>query len=167
MSGIEITETGAREIGARLENFTPSLHARLTERIEAATAELWESVEEVVPHLTGRLASEIASRLFSGARNRVAGYVSVYAPNPGPHNEYAKAATLEYGSNKPRAVRDETHGIITRLAGSSRRIRARMSSPVNLAARRYLRGPLEELRGPIMVSLEEAVDETVAEANAG
>src|SRR5690242_13577707 len=165
---LKITMSGAREISRRLEDFPESLHDKLASRIRTVIEELWVRVEGVVPHRTGRLASEIAERVFSDAKYRVAGYVSVYAddPGPAPHNEYAKAATLEYGSDRPRAIKSE-HGVMTRLRGSSRRIKARMSKPVDIAARRYLRGPLDEMRPQITAMMEEAIAEAVAQANGG
>ena len=162
---LTITETGARQISKRLDEFPQELHDRLAERIRPVIDELWTRVEQRVPHRTGRLASEITKRVFADARYRVAGYVSVYTDDPGPYNEYAKAATVEYGSSRPRAVKDLEHGVMTRLRGSSRRIKARMSKPVDIAARRYLRGPLDEMRPAITAMIEQAISEAVAEAN--
>lgn len=166
---LTITESGARQISQRLEDFPAELHQKLAQRISGAIEELHSAVLRAVPHRTGRLASEIVERVFSDAKYRVAGYVSVYTddPGPAPHNEYAKAATLEYGSSRSRAIRDEEHGVLTRLRGSSRRIKARMSKPVDIAARRYLRGPLDALRPEILAMIEEAVAEAAGAANGG
>src|SRR5690242_20943225 len=60
-----------------------------------------------------------------------------------PRSTLFPYTTLFRSSDRPRAIKSE-HGVMTRLRGSSRRIKARMSKPVDIAARRYLRGPLDE-----------------------
>lgn len=164
---LTITESGAREISKRLEEFPDELHQKLVVRIRGVVEQLYARVLQVVPHRTGRLSGEIVERMFTDAKYRVAGYVSVYTddPGPSPHNEFAKAATLEYGTDRPRAIKSE-HGVMTRLRGSSRRMKARMSKPAEIEARRYLRGPLDQMRPEIMALIEQAIAEAVAEANA-
>lgn len=166
---ILITANGARFIADELEQFPTQLHDRLKARMTDSVDALWEAVEEVVPKRTGRLASEIVRRVYAGTLRRVAGYVSVYTadPGPAPHNEYAKAASLEYGTSGLRAIRDEKNGALRRLVGSSRRIKARLGSVQAIAPRRYLRGPFESLRPGILASLEEGVSEAVVESDLG
>lgn len=156
MSGIQITETGAREISTRLENFPSALHEKLKEHITSAVGALWTGSEQAVPHRTGRLASEITERVYSEAKYRIAGYVSVYSPDPG--EEYAKAGALEYG-------RHSLNGVL--LRGNNRRAKARMAGSAQIMAFRYLRGPLERLRPEIMAGIDLAVAETVAQTDLG
>lgn len=148
---------GEREISQRLDGFPSFLQRKLTDRIAALTEQLWEDVESVVPHRTGKLASEIASRLYSQPQ-RIAGYVSVYAP--GRPSEYPKAGALEYGW---WAAPHPTSGVMSRLLGSNRRAKARTAGATHIAAARYLRGPLEALKPEAVAALDEAVAEAIAE----
>lgn len=168
MSSFGFTLEGDRLLAARLEAFPADLHAALLDRIQTGMQSVRDQVEAVVPRLTGRLATEIVLRVYAETVKRVAAYISVYTPEPGPapHNEYAKAATLEYGSNKPRAVRDLNSGVMTRLRGSHRRIKARMSKPVDIEARRYLRGPFEIGEPEIMAMINDAVAQVTGDQSA-
>lgn len=147
---------GEREISDRFESFPVFAQQKLTERIGALTEQLWEGVESAVPHRTGRLASEIASRLYSKPQ-RIAGYVSVYAP--GASGEYPKAGALEYGW----WAAPHPSGVMMRLAGSNRRAKARIAGATRVAARRYLRGPLAAMRPEVVVALDEVMAEAIAE----
>ena len=155
---------GGREISLRFDSFPDRLHGKLVDRIEALTATLEERIEAIAPHKTGKLRSEIKFALYtSETQSRVAGYVSVYAGSDS--NEYAKAATLEYGSNKPRRIPDHG-GILRRLSRGQRAIESRLTKAPNIEARRYMRGPFEEMKPEIQAALEETMIETVAEDEA-
>lgn len=154
---MSVITRGMREISQRLEDFPPFLQEKLTERIGVLTEQLWEGVESVVPHRTGKLAGEIASRLYSQPQ-RIAGYVSVYAP--GRPNEYPKAGALEYGW---WAAPHPTSGVMSRLLGNNRRAKARTAGATHVAAARYLRGPLAAMKPEAVAALDEAVAEAIAE----
>lgn len=154
---MSVITRGELEISQRLQGFPPFLQGKLTERIASLTEQLWEGVESVVPHRTGRLASEISSRLYSKPQ-RIAGYVSVYAP--GRPGEYEKAGALEYGW---WAASHPTTGVMSRLSGSNRRAKARTAGATHVSARRYLRGPLAALKPEAVAVLDEAVAEAIAE----
>lgn len=128
---------GERELALRFDRFPIELHKQLAERIEALTDLLEGRVETETPVRTGRLRSEIRERVFIDQPERVAGYVSVYAP--GKPTEYPKAATLEYGTDKPRRI------FARALSGRSKVV-SRMTRPVHITARRYLRDPIEDIR---------------------
>lgn len=147
---------GERELSDRFESFPAFAQQKLTERIGALTEQLWEGVESAAPHRTGRLASEIASRLYSQPQ-RIAGYVSVYAPG-GP-GEYPKAGALEYGW----WAAPHPSGVMRRLLGSNRRAKARTAGATHVAARLYLRGPLAAMRPEAVAALDEAMAEAIAE----
>lgn len=149
-----VVTRGEREISLRFDNFPSKLTAKLEQRIRGLTELLEERIEAATPKKTGLLRSEITPKVYLGdTGDRVAGYVSVFAGNL--TQEYAKAATLEYGSNKARKLSD-------RLMGPRKRLERRLSKPAHFEAFRYLRGPFEEMRPEI----EAALDETVAEAAA-
>lgn len=155
---------GEREISQRFEQFPQELRQALKTRIEALIQELWTRVESVVPHRTGRLASEITSKVYDDSPTRIAGYVSVYAPDD-PRREMPKAGALEYGSSKARKIHDKSGRMETLRNGKRRKIVVGMTKPAHLAARRYLRGPLAEMEPMIRAALEEAVAAAIADAS--
>lgn len=152
-----VTITGAREVELKFDEFPREMHGKLLERITAVTENLRARIEAAAPNKTGRLKSEIKARIFS-SQNRIAGYVSVYAP--GIEGEYAKAATLEYGTDKPRRAFERIAG---RFGKTRRRILDRISKPVHIEALRYIRGPFDEFTPEIQAELQSAVDEAVKE----
>jgi len=160
---VTVTVRGDRELALLFDQFPERMRGKLRERITALVSQLEGEIEAVTPVKTGRLRSEITERIYSDDPSRVAGYVSVYAASV--TGEYAKAATLEYGTNKARRL-TERRSLIARAFGRGRRrIVASMSKPVHIAARRYLRGPFETMEPEIRAALEEAMAEAVAEGN--
>jgi hypothetical protein len=158
-----VVTRGDREISLRFDTFPARAHDKLKERITELTTELEERVRAAAPVRTGRLRSEIKSQVYaSDSADRVAGYVSVSAG--GNSKEYAKAATLEYGSNKPRKLTDRGSRIMA-LFSRSRRFERRLSKTPHIEAFRYLRGPLDEMRPEIEAGLEEALAETASEGD--
>lgn len=163
MSGAAVI-TGERELSLKFDTFPSRARQALEARITALTDALQARIEATAPVKTGKLRSEIADRVYADNPNRIAGRVSVYAP--GAAGEYAKAATLEYGSNKPRRIFKRGGGIAARVARGNRRIVERMSKPARIQAFRYLRNPLEEMRPEIEAELLQALSEVVDEENA-
>lgn len=153
---------GDRELSLRFDAFPTQVHQRLVERITTLTESLQGRVEAAAPFKTGKLRSEIKPSLYGDQPTRVAGYVSIYAP--GAQSEYAKAATLEYGSDKARR-RFQKGGIAARINGSKRRIVAKMTQPVRIQAFAYLRGPFDAMRPEIQAELEATLADVVAEDN--
>lgn len=155
-----IVTRGDRELALRFDQFPAEMRSSLRERIEEIVEELEGGSEAAAPVKTGRLRGEIRSQVYEGP-DRVAGYVSVRAAGDA-NNEYAKAATLEYGTNKARRL-SERRGAFGQLLGRSRRrIIASMTKVVHIGAFRYLRGPFEADEAAIMAELEEARDEAIA-----
>jgi hypothetical protein len=157
MPGAVVTR-GASELSLRFESFPAKARAILEQRIVSLTSRLQSAVEEAAPKRTGKLASEIVERIFADQASRVAGYVQVYAPQS--PDEYAKAATLEYGSNKPRRLADHG-GIFRRLGAGQRRIESRLTKPTHIEAFRYLHGPFEELKPQMQEQLQAALQEAI------
>jgi hypothetical protein len=151
---------GDREISLRMETFPTSARKRIEERITTLTAELEARSKAAAPFKTGALRSEIVGRVYSDSSSRIAGYVSVYAP--GNSKEYPKAATLEFGTNKPRRIPDHG-GIFRRLGKGQKSMESRLTKPARIDAFSYLRGPIEEMKPEINLALNEALAETVAE----
>jgi hypothetical protein len=156
-----VVTRGEREVSLRFDTFPGRARKKIEERIGALTARLESRVEAAAPFRTGKLRGEITERDFADNPDRVAGYVSVFAGSDS--NEYAKAATLEYGTSKPRRAFQRASGIIDRLGLSKRRIVAKLSKPVRIDAFEYLRRPLEAMRPEIETELNEALAEAAAE----
>lgn len=156
--------TGDRELALRFETFPTRAHAKLVDRITSLTETLHGRVDAAMgrfAHPTGKLQSEITSKVYADNPNRVAGYVEVYAP--GAPGEYPKAATLEYGTDKVRRAFERTGGLLARLGGARRRIIERASKPVHIEAFRYLRGPFADFEDEMRTELNAALAETAEE----
>jgi hypothetical protein len=158
---------GDKELALRFEQFPRVAHAKLAERMQNIVDGLQARARAAAPHKTGKLQSEITGRVFSDMPDRVAGYVTVFTPDPGPPgNEYAKAATLEYGTDKPRRVMGAARFSARLGRFAQRRLVARVSKPAHISAFRYLRGPLEDMREEIDAELAAAIAEATQEGAA-
>lgn len=156
---------GDKELSLRFETFPAKVREKLKGRIRDVTERLAARIRAATPVKTGKLRSEETVEIYSDSPDRIAGYVSVFAPS-GSSNEYAKAATLEYGTDKPRRHKDRS-SIMSRLAGRPRRrILVAVSKPVHIEAFMYLRGPLAEMSPEIRAELDEAIEEAVVEGEA-
>jgi len=158
-SGVGITTKGERELALRFDTFPERAHQKLQQRIEPLIDALLLRIQEATPYQYGTLRGEEVSRTYADQADRVAGYVSIVGQS---QNDYAKAATLEYGTDKVRR-RLEKGSLASRLG--LKRLSMRVSKPAHIAAFRYLRGPFEEMRPEIEAALAEAVAEVAAEGN--
>ena len=158
---ISVDIRGDRELALRFDQFPAVLHARLERRITAITQELEARVEAATPVRTGKLRSEVRPSVYSNNRDRVAGYVQVFAP--GDPREYPKAATLEYGSDKPRRRFERASGLLGRVGAPRRRLLSRGGDAVHIRAYRYLRGPFESMQAEIEAALQQEIDAAAAE----
>lgn len=156
---------GDKELSARFEEFPTVAHTRLGQAIRALTDELYARVLSSTPFKTGKLKSEDTERVFIDDPKRVAGYVSVYAG--ADSNEYAKAAALEYGSNRGRKVYDKGGAMEKLRNGKLRRLAVGTTKPVHLAAYAYLRGPLADMQGQVQAELEAAIAQAIADSEQG
>jgi hypothetical protein len=149
---------GVRELGLRFDQFPTRARASLAKRISGLTERLLGRAQDAAPVRTGLLRTEIRARVFADKPDRVAGYVSVYAPSA-PPGEYGKAATMEYGTHRARRIFARHGGLIIRLGRSRRRSVLRMTTVVHLEPRMYLRGALAGMREEIDRELAEAIAE--------
>ncbi len=155
---------GDRELAVRFEVFPDKLRERLVSRIESLTQELYERVEAATPVKTGELVGEETIRDYADQPGRIAGYVGVFAPQD-PANQYAKAATLEYGTNKPRRAFERKKVMLTELTSARRRLVGQMSRSVHIEAIRYLRDPTKEMEPEVLAAIEEEVEGAVQDAS--
>jgi hypothetical protein len=153
---------GFTELAARFEVIPQRAHDKMVERMQGLVDRLQARARAAAPlGKTGKLRASITGRVYSDTGSRIAGYVSIYAPDD-PKKEYPKAATWEYGTSKPRKMREE-HFSAKLGRMSKRRLVARITKPVTIVARRYLRGTLEDMRPEIEAELAAALAESVEE----
>lgn len=144
---------GDRELAQRFDEFPSLARAKLTAKITSLIQILQSRIQAATPYKSGRLRSEIAGRVYADQPTRIAGYVGVRAQIA---TEYAKAATLEYGSD---AVRK-------RVSEARNRLIERVSKPVHIKEYAYLRGPFAAMRDEIEADVAEALKEAAQESNA-
>lgn len=156
-----VVTRGDKEISLRFEQFPGQLKDALKAEIDELVAEALQRSQKAAPKKTGKLRGELKGRTFVGL-TRVAGYVSIYAG--GDSNEYVKAATLEYGSKKPRRIFKKDVYETTKR-GKKRRVVDRLTRPAVIREFRYLRGPLEEMKTEITRRLQAVLEAKVETAN--
>lgn len=156
-----LASKGDRQLAQLFDVFPKAAHDKLAARMVLIVDRLTARIQSQAPFKTGELRREIIGREFSDQPDRIAGRVEVYAP--GVPGAYAKAATLEYGTDKPRRVFDRTDSLIARATGRNKRLVQRVSKPVHIRAFRYLRNPIEEMREEIDAELSAAVAEAANE----
>lgn len=156
-----VVTRGDKEISLRFDQFPQQFKEALKSEIDELVAEALALSQKAAPRKTGKLRGELKGRTFIG-ETRVAGYVSVYAG--GDSNEYIKAATLEYGSKKPRRIFKKDVYTITKR-GKKRRAVDRFTRPAVIREFRYLRGPLADMQPEIKRRLQAVLEAQVAAAN--
>ena len=158
----DVVITGDRRIVARFEQWPAELHDALLARIRALTADLEARVRALAPERTGKLKSEITSRLYDDPQ-RIKGMVTLDGDLPG--SEYAKAAALEYGAPgrggrfKVRAYRRTIAEAFGRDIAPTRVDVGAYSRLANLDARAYLRGGLAGMETQAAADLQAVIDQ--------
>ena len=158
---IDVVITGDRRVVARFEQWPAELHDALLERLRALTADLEARVRALAPERTGKLKSEITSRLYDDPQ-RIKGVVTLDGDLPG--SEYAKAAALEYGAPgrggrfKVRAHSRTITEAFGRDIPSTRIDVGAYSRIANLDARAYLRGGLAGMEAEAAADLKAVID---------
>jgi len=156
--GIEID--GERRVALRFEQFPERARAALQARIAALTAELYGRVEGAEPERTGRLKGETEPFVDQRA-DRVVGRVKVVARGS---SEHGKGAALEYGAHGSARVTAHSQSLSHfwgRLVAPREVFVRAYSRRLDIAERRYLRGPLDEMRGEIIEELRAALGEAM------
>lgn len=158
---ISVAIVGDRAVAQRLEQMPARVHDRLVEAITSLTAKLLTRVQASEPRRTGRLVSETKS-FIDQTPDLVRGRVKVSAP--GVRGELGKAAALEYGARKPTQVsehRARLSHVYGRAISPMEVIVDRYQRTPNVAADRFLRGPLLQMSGQIKAELQKAIDDAV------
>jgi len=161
--------TGDKSLSNRFGGFPKQAHDELMKAIRAMSVELQARIIAARPVTPGtqiahpHLRDEITAQAFGDNPSRVASYDSVFAGADG--NEYAKAGTLEYGSNKARRIFDKRGKIMTALFGKNRKIASRKTKVAHITAYRYLRDTFAAMRPEIEAALNEALAEAILESD--
>lgn len=152
---------GLRELSLRFDELPRRTIASLEQRVQALTDELESRVKGMAPKKTGKLESEIVGSVKATA-DKVSGLVRVTG-------EFPKAAALEYGVHTTRTIKSHSEKL-THLWARAVGLPMLVTEPshtqrMDLAARRFLRVPLEMMRDEIETGLRQAVDQAIDESN--
>jgi len=160
MPEIQYLVTGDRQVALKFDRFPQQAHDRLLARIQALTAELEARVLAAEPRRTGRLHSATISKVYDD-QEKIGGRVTVRA-------DFAKAAALEYGAHRPTKVAAHEmrldHVFAERLTAPMTVMVMLHRRMPNIAAYRFLRGPLAQMAPEIQAELQAAVAEAAAES---
>jgi hypothetical protein len=156
-----------RRMTLHFEELPNSLRNHLRARIVGLSANLLAQVHAAEPRRTGKLRS-LTHAFLTERKNSIRGGVTIDGTSENPHN--IAAAALEYGVHRTVSVKAHT-ARLSEVFGRSItpetvaiRTHARR---VNLAARRFLRGPASALLPRARAELEAAVAEAFAETFRG
>src|SRR5271166_4513086 len=159
--GLEVA--GDRRAELRFDRFPGFARDRLRAALEDIEARLAAAVLADEPVKSGRLQGETGGRVYEHG-DRLAAVVGVRAKGG---DDAGKAAALEYGAKRAFEVRAHiatlAHLWGRAIAPITIEVGAHRRTP-NIAQHRYLRGPIEALRGEFIAQLRQAVDQAAAEA---
>lgn len=160
--GIEID--GDRLVALRFEQFPERARAKIAARLQTITQQLLSRVQGAEPSRTGRLRGETQASVDE-RNERISGRVRVNTSGGG-EAEHGKAAALEYGAHGTAHVSAhamQLSHVYNQLVQPHEVLVAAYDRRVNIAERRYLRGPLDEMRSQIVEELRQALAEAAAE----
>jgi hypothetical protein len=157
---ITATVTGARDVALRLEKLPIEVNSALREVVERETAALFAAVTPPIGK-TGRTAAAKRMKIVA-TDNSVIG--TVYFKAPG--RELAKIGALEYGTRGKRRPVQRHHRRLNHFFGHQMQpidviVEKYMRTP-RIAARRFLRGPLEARKAAIAAEMQNAVNRAAA-----
>lgn len=145
---IGIDLLGERKVDLRFEEFPETARVNLRKAIEDKTGELADLIRNRVPKRTGKLASLIQSRV-SESTTQITGVVAVAA-------DFGKAGALEYGTHKT-IVMKSSH-VFDRIVPTFN-----VERKLNIEARSFLRGPLDEIASGAFDAMRTAVESALDE----
>ena len=159
---IDVVITGDRKVAAQFDAWPAELHDALLDRIKVMTVELEARVRALAPAKSGRLRSEIVSRLYDDPQ-RIKGVVTLASDLP--RAEYIRAAALEYGAPgrrgrfKVKAYRRTITEAFGRTIPPTRVLVDAYSRIADISARLYLRGGLAGMEAEARAELQAAIDQ--------
>lgn len=157
---------GVKSATLRLEKFPDGVLERLLEPMQSIERQLEAAVIAAEPQKSGELRGITGGRVYSH-ENRIAAVVGVRTQDG---NEAKKAVTLEYGSlGEPMDVVNHfmrvDHVYKTLISPMDVEVPTYMRVP-DVKPHRFLRDPIEAIRGSALEQLRAAIDQAVADANA-
>ena len=157
--------TGDRRVVARFSQWPAELHDVLYARISALTDTLKDRVEALTPDRTGKLKSEITSKIYDDPQ-KIKGLVTLEGGLS--RSEYIKAAALEYGAHGGVSVRKYSRTIAEAFGRdiSPTRIDVSAYSRIaNIDTRNYLRGGLADVEADATAQLQQVIDQSAKAFN--
>jgi hypothetical protein len=157
---------GERKVSQQFDRFPTIAHDKLLERITALTDRLYAAVLAAEPRKTGRLAETTKRTVYDDSGRRIAGVVTVDA-------DFAKAATLEYGSHKTITIGQIPGFARARQAKRSVKVDMKIARGIvgasfqrtlNITALYYLRGPLAEIADDAIIEMQGALEEATRQS---
>jgi hypothetical protein len=147
-------------VALRLDKLPAEVAAALREVVERETAALFAAVQPPIGK-TGRTAAAKSMKIVT-TDNSVLGVVYF----KGPGRELAKIGALEYGTRGKRRPVQRHHRRLNHFFGHQHApidviVEKYMRTP-RIAARRFLRGPLEARKAAIAAEMQAAVNKAAA-----
>jgi hypothetical protein len=153
---------GDQRVTLRFEQFPDTLHERLLGTLQRLEQRLEQMVLAQEPARTGALRQLTGGRVYEHP-DRIAAVVGVRSQSA---NEAKKAAALEYGSHRSLVVRAHTAKLSHLWARAINPIIVYIPSHSrvsDISPQRFLRGPIDAMRGEAVAELRAAVAEAEAE----
>jgi hypothetical protein len=160
---ISVTITGDRALQVKLDELPSRIHDRLVGPITRLTERLEAAVREDAPDRTGKLRSEITSRVYDDP-DRITGRVFIAAGDD--KEAYGKAAALEYGAHGTAQVsahEARLDHVFSRLVAPMEVMVRRHSRRLDIAARLFFRGPERALAPEAEAEIRAAIDAAIAD----
>ncbi|MDE3038770.1 MAG: hypothetical protein KGJ21_10025 [Pseudomonadota bacterium] len=152
--------TGDRRVVARFNEWPAELHDSLLARIRTLTSALQGRVMALAPERTGKLKSEIASKVYDDPQ-KIKGLVTLEGGLS--RSEYIKAAALEYGAHGGVDVRRYSRTIAEAFGRDISPALINVSAYhriTNIEERFYLRGGLADVEAEAAAELQQVIDQS-------
>jgi hypothetical protein len=163
--GIGVFITGDREIAQKFDEFPQQVRGQLRAVIAEKIEELAGRERALVPVKTGRLRSQIRSRVIEKPEAIIG---QVYFDGAKGSQDFAKAGALEYGgSGKSFKVRGH-EAQLGHVFGRAAQLRVQIAAHtrvLNISAKRFVRDPVEAMKADIEAALAGAVEQASGEFN--
>lgn len=154
--GFELQQ--ARRVELWLQDLPETLQTSVDEAITRATDKLLMLARAKAPKRTGKLASEIQSRVVRDP-HRITGIVGIVADS---RNEFGKAAAEEYGAHRRINVKAHSARLSHLWSLPIAQIRVQVEThqrKLNIRKRNFLRAALDEVRASTIEDVRAALDE--------
>jgi hypothetical protein len=162
MANIGVTVTGDKQVAIRFDQFPVKLHDKLLAIIRSLTTGLAAKIKAAEPQRSGKLRSETTSAVYDDAGRKISGRVFV-------SGDYKKAGALEYGAHGRAKISGHSarldHVFGNHLNAPLTVAVAGFTRQMNIASRKFLRGPLAASASSIDEALQTVVNEAIEEGH--